>query len=133
MAINEYQKDLLKELVKFVENWQSDDPNYNGILRGQYLVEFVTDLQTKIYNEISMSGKRGQTLLLYTGQSSETGKWIWQDMGEFCSKYSDCYYISSTDAGSILWEPPFQQAVTELIGNKNISTQILLKNIGIAS
>ena len=72
-----------------------------------------------------MSGKSGQTLLLYTGQSSETGKWIWQDMGNFCSKYTDYYYISSTDAGSISWEPSFQEAVTKLIGDKDISTQIL--------
>ena len=85
MELNEYQQELLDKLVEFVKDWASDDTEYNGIIRDEYLVEFVSDLQTKIYDEVSMNGKRGQTLLLYTGQSAETGNWIWQKMENFCA------------------------------------------------
>ncbi|MBP3339273.1 MAG: hypothetical protein J6L69_07705 [Lachnospiraceae bacterium] len=125
MALTEEQNDLLKKMVKFVKEWESDDPEYNGLIRDKYLVEFVTELQEKIYNDISMNGKNGQTLLLYTGKSVEKNNDIWKEMDSFCENNPEYYYISNTDAGSILWEKEFQQAIKDAIGDKTISTQLL--------
>lgn len=54
MGLTEKQISLLDDLVDFVYNWKSDDTEYNGLIRDKYLIEFVTELQEKIYNEISM-------------------------------------------------------------------------------
>ena len=47
------------------------------------LINFTSNLQSKISNDISMSGKSVQTLILYIGKSVEKGNWLWKEMNTF--------------------------------------------------
>ena len=121
MELTERQNNLLNELVQYIDNWRLKNKIFKeGSLDDEELKNFVKDVQTEIKNKVSMDGKSGQTLLLYTGKSVETGNWIWQEMERVCKSNSEYYYISSTDGGSILWEQKFQDAVKKAIINKNV-------------
>ena len=68
MALTEVQNKILEELKNFVNTWRSNNgiPE-EGILSGDDLIKFVTDLQAKIYSDVSMSGESGQTPLSCSG------------------------------------------------------------------
>ena len=126
MALTELQESLLNELTNYVDNWRKN----NGIdgsdaLEGDALVKFVLDIQQEIMDNVSMDGKSGQTLILYTGTSVETGNKLYVDIDEYCKINSEYYYISSTDGGSILWLDDFKEAIIDAIGDKDVANKIL--------
>ena len=126
MGLTTEQKKLLNDLIDFVKKWRLN----NGLsdsedLSNADLINFTRELQTKISNDVSMSGKSGQTLILYTGKSVEKGNWLWKEMDGFCQSNPDYYYISSTDGGAILWHEEFQDAIKETIGDPVVVERIL--------
>ena len=117
---------ILNELVDFVNGWKSQKGiSQITVLSGDILTDFVNDLQNKIVEVAPLSGKPGQTLILYSGKSPSTGKNIYAELEEFCKTNSDFYYITNTDGGAVLWKEQFQKAIIEVIGDRATATRIL--------
>ena len=125
MGLSTDQIAIKEHLKNFVSNWKANhgiDPT--DVLEGDILASFVGDLQTEIRNTTSFIPTKSNTLILYSGEAP-SGKYLWQEMGDFCTNNPDFYYISGTDAGAILWEPDFELEVKKAIGDPDLSTRVL--------
>lgn len=125
MELTDLESELLNELVLFVETWRVNNSVNEDVLEGDNLTKFVSDLQTKIVDTVSLEGSRGQTLILYTGSSVETGKKLPEGLSDFCKNNSDYYYITSTEGGDILWHTKFKDAIIKTIGDDDIANRVL--------
>lgn len=117
------QEKILDELIDDIETWRKNI-SHSGKLEKSELIQFVDWLQKDIINKTSFLPESGSNLILYSGKDSN-GEDIWKEMKDFCEKNPDFYYISKTDAGTILWEKEFQDKIIETIGDRSIAERVL--------
>lgn len=125
MALSDSEKIIKNELKSFVKEWRTKHPSASsGVLKDSDLIEFVNDLQTEILHKTSFIPRSGNKLILYSGKNSN-GEEIWKEVEYFCKQNPDYYYISSTEAGKILWENDFKEAVINAIGDRAVAERVL--------
>ena len=125
MALSDSEKKIKDELKNFVKEWRIKHPNVpSGVLKNSDLIEFVNDLQSEILHKTSFIPESGSYLILYSGNNSN-GEGIWKGMEDFCKQNPDFYYITSTEAGKILWEIDFQETIKDTIGDRYVAERVL--------
>ena len=99
------QTKILDSLVEFINEWKGSD-----ILTGEELKNFVSDLQSEILKTTSFVNADASKLILYSGKATD-GKYLYEKMDVFCKSNPEFYYITNTDAGTMLWDERFEKAV----------------------
>lgn len=79
------KQEIVDEFVEFINTWRSSHGlSESGELVEPYLSQFVLELQNKIISKLSFDGSANQTLILYSGKSSDN-TFNYKNVGELCA------------------------------------------------
>ena len=111
-------EDRISEIEEWLEGWRRNHNIFDEeALSGERLELFVSELQTKIMEEITdfganIEGYENATLILYSGV-------YYQDVKDFCELSNGQYYMINQTGAKELWNVNFQKAVAKAIGEPN--------------
>lgn len=116
-------EDKIFELIKWLEGWRKSHDIYDDeVLSGEKLELFISELQTKIVEEIinfgvNIEGYENAILILYSGV-------YYEDIKSFCEASNGKYYMISQTNANFLWKDEFRDTVAYVIGEPNSKGEI---------
>lgn len=105
----------IEQIIEFVNNWKSSN-GITGELSATQIAQFMSDLKIEI-GKMNFTVPDGTNTVLYSGKSGSLQAW---EIVENATQNSNgnLMYISDLDAGKLISDRSFIEAVTDVVGDK---------------
>ena len=116
-----------QQIIEFVENWRvTNNIDANAVLSEAQIEQFAADLQIAVSELSFESPKSGASVIAYNGSNYGTGIPAWE-LARAASDSSNgtLVYISDFDAGKLINNDNFNTAVTNAVGDPDLTNEIL--------